>query len=85
LQEEGDYCIIPHFKSNMHELIDLIDLIYEKINYIIYTLLYRDAHVYHMHSNTGEIDQIPKQFQLAADVDQVTQVKQILLLYLTFG
>jgi hypothetical protein len=33
--------------------------------------------------NTGEIDQIPKQFQLAADVDQVTQVKQILLLYLT--
>jgi len=28
-------------------------------------------------SNTGEIDQIPKQFQLAADVDQVTQVKQI--------
>lgn len=30
-------------------------------------------------SNTGEIDQIPKQFQLAADVDQVTQVKQILL------
>ena len=33
----------------MHELIDLIDLIYEKINYIIYTLLYKDAHVYHMH------------------------------------